>query len=91
MTSHTQPKRQVYDGAWSEVKPFTETLPPDCHVRLVIQEPEITDEEEQERLNRLFEEFFKETEKRTLTPRNEPPSPMASAVLEKFRRKGLRP
>lgn len=49
MTSDAQPKRQVYEGAWREVRPFTETISPDCHVRLVVQEPEKTDEEAQKK------------------------------------------
>ncbi len=80
----------LFEGRWEEAISHPEAIPQKAHIRIVEITDTLTDQEEQAKLESIFQAFFSEVDKMEFTPPTEPLSPQANAVLEKFRRKGLR-
>ncbi|MCX6382384.1 MAG: hypothetical protein NT023_23390 [Armatimonadetes bacterium] len=90
MAIYTKSEPQVLEGTWSDVRPYIENIPAESHVHLVITPPISEDADEQARLQKVFAEFLDEVDALEFAPPSEPLPATTAAVLEKFRRKGLR-
>jgi hypothetical protein len=81
----------LLQGTWSEVLGHQDEIPATQRVIVMPDpSPDVEDEAEQERLQKVLEELFEEADRMDFTHPEGPPSPATEAIVEKFRRKGLR-
>jgi hypothetical protein len=81
----------LLQGTWSEVLSHQDDIPTAQRVIVLPDLPDDDDPEEQERLQRVFDDLIKEVDPMDFTPPDGPVSAATEAVVKKFRRKGLIP